>query len=41
MVSWKLIELCKKERNCEIIVGLDHNYDLPEESYTSCHPRPN
>ena len=24
----KLIDLCKKEQNCEIIIGLDHNYDL-------------
>ena len=24
----KLVESCKKEHNCEIIIGLDHNYDL-------------
>ena len=24
----KLIEMCKNERNCEIIIGLDHNYNL-------------
>ena len=24
----KLIEMCKNECNCEIIIGLDHNYDL-------------